>query len=299
MVKVEGYGMDVTSLMNQILLASVNNIRAGRKVDLNNSFNYHMHGLENDKKKYPDQVEKYEKLEEIIKSFYKLLSDPAVIAEIRETKIKDQEFIDKYKEEILGDNKRQYDMSSLYESSLIGSSSDGKKRKEAFVPSKEKIEFEFLDDKNNAVRLIKLGDLLYEEWNGTRANISMYRIQREVAKGQFLESLVYTNIVIPKMNEPEYRKAILGELLSSNNINLSNAGGYIGEIIESPKQDDELNYTERKTATSYQYRLSDKYILDYDAASVTAAVDLPVPDRANEVKRKFGKEKEENELDER
>ena len=289
MVKIEGYDIGIESLINQMLLVYVRNIRAGKKIDLNNTYEWIEKGINNDERKNPGQEKKYNRLHQIATSFYNLISNPDIIDEIKNTDIKDQEFVDKYKEQILGDKKRQYDMSSLYDSSSIASTHDRKKRKEAFVPSGEKIEFEFLDENNNAVRVIKLGDMMYEEWNGTRTNMSMYRVQREIEKGQFLENLVYTNIIIPKMSEPEYRKAVLNELLSTNNINLSNCGGYIGEILESPKHDEnELNYTERRTATNYQYRLSDKYILDYDATAVTAAIDLPVPDRSNEVKEKIG-----------
>ena len=104
----------------------------------------------------------------------------------------------------------------------------------------------------------------------------MYKVQKEQENGEFSEDYVYSNILIANMDEPEYREAVLDELLSDNNIGLSNSGGYVGEIALEPREgkDDKL-YTEKQKDGRYTYRVSENYVLAYEEEAVTAAINEP------------------------
>ena len=55
MVKIEGYDIGIESLINQMLLVYVRNIRAGKKIDLNNTYEWIEKGINNDERKNPGQ----------------------------------------------------------------------------------------------------------------------------------------------------------------------------------------------------------------------------------------------------
>lgn len=72
------------------------------------------------------------------------------------------------------------------------------------------------------------------------------------------------------MDNPEYRDAVLSELLGENNISLSNAGGYIGMIS---RQNNKLARREQETVAGvYTFRINDKYCIEYDSEDLSAVM---------------------------
>lgn len=75
------------------------------------------------------------------------------------------------------------------------------------------------------------------------------------------------------MENMEYRAAVLEELLSRNNIELSNVGGYIGEIEKAPIDEKEFGKGKEKVmAGNYCYRITPDYMLIYRSAELDAVV---------------------------
>lgn len=231
----------------------------------------------------------------IIDSFFEIVGQPEVNVAIRTRKLTKEEFIEKYQEKILGDNKRKYSMRDLYSDGLVEKDTvDSFSKKTIFVPAREKIDHSFSDESNETVKITFLGTLYFKEWNGTRASINKYKIQRKNKENDFPEEDVYTDIIMPKMEEPEYRKAVLNELLSYNNIKLSNCGGYIGKIEQAPRNVmDNSESREVQDSYGYSYRISDKYILHYDATELTAAINF----QENNVSLETRKDKKSKEND--
>lgn len=231
----------------------------------------------------------------IIDSFFEIVGQPEVNVAIRTRKLTKEEFIEKYQERILGDNKRKYSMNDLYSDGLVEKdTAKPYSKKTIFIPAREKIDHSFSDESNETVKITFLGTLYFKEWNGTRASINKYKIQRKNKENDFPEEDVYTDIIMPKMEEPEYRKAVLNELLSYNNIKLSNCGGYIGKIEQAPRNVmDNSESREVQDSYGYSYRISDKYILHYDATELTAAINF----QENNVSLETRKDKKSKEND--
>ena len=232
---------------------------------------------------------------DIIDSFLKIVEKPKVKEAIRTGKLSEEDFIEKYQERILGDNKRKYSMNDLYSDGLVEKdTAKPYSKKTIFIPAREKVEHSFSDESNETVKITFLGTLYFKEWNGTRASINKYKIQRKNKENDFPEEDVYTDIIMPKMEEPEYRKAVFNELLSYNNIKLSNCGGYIGKIEQAPRNFmDNSESREVQDSYGYSYRISDKYILHYDATELTAAINF----QENNVSLETRKDKKSKEND--
>ena len=271
----EGKSEDIKKLMQFMFTMYVGKIKSGSQTDLNDNYAMLLTTLENQEKSEPSKGETYDKMREIISSFHKLVTRPDIKAEIRETGIKEDDFVRKYREEIFGEPKRKYDMKDLYRDSLISTYSNDS-RKEFIRPHSKPIELEYKDRLGRTVKLSNVAELQYSEWNGTKTNLSMYKVQREQENGELSEDYIYSNILIANMDEPEYRNAVLDELLSDNNISLSNSGGYVGEIMLAPRKGKEdMLYTEKQKDGRYTYRVSENYVLTYEEEAVTAAINEP------------------------
>lgn len=91
-----------------------------------------------------------------------------------------------------------------------------------------------------------------------------------------------------KDTRKEYKQAIVDELLSRENIKLSNSKGYIGEIVRNDSENGVKPGEERKEPGIYQYGVSEKFCLQYsreDAIAVSACVRLleQIGDKINNV----------------
>ena len=147
---------------------------------------------------------------------------------------------------------------------------------EKLVLSENRTELTFRSRDRRTIVITKLGELLYQEWNGAYSHVGLYRVQQEtlLKQREFLDNLVYTNIILSNMNDEHYRDLVLDKLLDINNILQSNCGGYIGEIIRQPLQSNETDLHDANQ--SKNYRIDENYILMYDATAVTAAMNKPV-----------------------
>lgn len=231
----------------------------------------------------------FERLTEILENMYNLINDEIIIKDIKSGKLKKQDFFRLYSEKIFGDNKREYNMRDLYSNNFIAKDKfNNLKSKVVFKKIKNDLicENEFKNSNGKSTRIFPLGDLIYEEFNGIVSNITKYRIQREINPGYFKEDIVYSSIIIPLMEiDEEYKKAVLEELLSENNIRLSNCNGYIGEIDKIPEKEQSNNVNgEKKTFNGYTYKVNAKYELFYDSAAVSAVVSYSLLDAEKEDK---------------
>ena len=77
------------------------------------------------------------------------------------------------------------------------------------------------------------------------------------------------------MDDVQYRDAVLEELLSDDNILLSNCNGYIGEIELDPKEK-EPEEQQLETSTRFKYRIDNKYIISYNSTPLTAVIEYGI-----------------------
>lgn len=213
----------------------------------------------------------YREKENTLEKLYRLLESPEIINEIRSKSISQELFFIKYAEDILGKNKRSYDMSDLYNSDLIVGLT---KKKVGYKTFPSTTEYEFKDLKGRIIRITPKGELAYESITGVRSSLVKYRIQRETGEGKFSEFIVFSEIAINMMQDDAYREAILNELLSANNIALSNCRGYIGKIENRAGEDkQDMDCTEKRDLHSYSYRVNGKNVLVFNSEDVSAVID--------------------------
>ena len=228
------------------------------------------------KEKSGEYSDVYDRILKIMDSYENLLNDEGVLNEIIYSNISQKEFLEIHKEQILGDHKRKYDMSGLYNENLISRLNRWSERKKvAFKPNDYGVSYTYQDNTGKTFTITDLGALNYEEWNTVQSSINAYRVECMSGKNKLFEHKVLTQIVIPMMSNEKYKQAVLNELLSENNILLSNCGGYIGEIVEKPKVNfSDMVGTESQDINGYEYRVSDSYILYYDSTVVSASIDF-------------------------
>lgn len=212
----------------------------------------------------------YNEMLTVIDKYYNLMKNPEILEMIKKDNITKEDFITQIREEVLSDNKRNYSMRDLYNrEQFIKNGFALNNIKYEYKPEKEQ---EYMSRAGNRIRIRKIGEISFIHANNLIENggIYKYRIQKESPKNRFSEYTVYTKISTFNMNFSEYKDAVLEELLSTRNIVLSNAEGYIGEIVFKPKQENEP--METKSTYGYSYRVNDSCILNYDAADLTAIV---------------------------
>ena len=257
----------------------INNLDNNKISQLKAAFHSFVDNTEN---KEPHNAELCNKKRLVIDSFFEFMKKPEIIEKIKTYGIDKRRFIEKYGREILGDTfekksddaKRKYSMNDLYLPNLIASDKFSNAKKEIFIPAKKNIEYEYIDKSGKIVKITLLGSLHFEEWNGVQSSINKYRIQRQTGENEFSDNQVYTTIIIPKMEDVDYREAVIEELLSNENIELSNCGGYIGKIENSNQAGEKGE--EIQDNSGYSYRINNKYILYFDATEVAAAINFPV-----------------------
>ena len=230
----------------------------------------------------PETEAECNELIQILKRSYRMFKDPEVVDILIKNNITYKQFISKYGEKLLGDNKRKYDMSDRFEETLIGY--QNKERKISYI-QKEGMEHIYFDGNGKKVTIQEIGRLIFKEWNGLKSSLSEYKITRQLNGQTYQRDNVFSNIRIIMMDHPEYREAVLGELLSRNNIELSKAGGYVGQIEDVTIGDREFKEGSEITADNdYFYKVSPNYMLAYHSAELTAAM---IMKNARKEKRKL------------
>lgn len=227
--------------------------------------------------KDPERESYYWGMFDIANRFYEFVSNPKMRDEIIKNDVKMSDFTRLYREEILGDNKRQYDMSKMFKEDYIAKAQDkktGELRRKVLYMAKTCTPHKYADKRGNEITIEEIGKLYMEEWNGIKSDITRYRIQKLISENQYMIYEVFSNIRICDMENPEYREAVLQELLSDNNMTLANAGGYIGEIVKTPKELEGVKIGEETTTkvNSYYYKIGNEYSLEYNPTDLSAVM---------------------------
>ncbi len=216
-------------------------------------------------------------LYEILDKTYKIFSDERTRTLLLKSGKKANEIVKQYGEKIIGDNKRTYGMEILFNKGLIetGNIENGDKNSIKYVPilsqgNTQLREFVFRNYDEKTVSITLIGTLHYKTSFGVEKYINKYRISKQTSKSVYLTDDVFSNISIPDMENPDYKEAVLMELLGENNISLSHTGGYIGSVHKAQSS---LKTGEQSLKKGiYEYRINDKYCLEYDAEDVTAVM---------------------------
>ena len=230
--------------------------------------------LLNERKSHPGEDEKYDRLDEIIDGFFEYIKNPKIIEKIKNNVLTKAQLEELILSDVANLPKRKYDMSDLYREDLIAVYASGStKRKSEFIDKKGQAH-EYYDSTGRKIIITDVGQIVYEEWGGIHASLSVYLIQKQLDNGSFSNDLVCSSIAISQMHIPKYKEAVLEELLSDENINNGKVGPYIGRISRENKQNlQDLPHTERQNANGYLYRIDDEYVLEYDATEITAVIE--------------------------
>lgn len=169
-------------------------------------------------------------------------------------------------ERILGDKKRKYDMSDRFSGGQIDST--------LFIPE-DGFEVSVIDSSGHTIIVKKIGAIKYSSFGVDNESIEKYKVTKILSNSVFSNFEVFSHIDLNELKEnEEYRKAVLGELLSENNIELSNACGYIGEIKNTKRYPSQLRVGSQKENEEkfYRYQVSEDYSLIVDPTDLSAVV---------------------------
>lgn len=194
---------------------------------------------------------------------------------IREGKVNCNDVYVMFAEYVLGDDKRMYDMSELFDRSLIKKSLKDSKRPLVKLMNgennKKSLGNTYVTDEGKKISIQQVDALLYMNSNGASKYLYKYLIDKNEKTGP---EEVYTIIDVLRMDtDDEYKNAVLSELLSDKNIQLANAAGYIG-IIKPGKGDKgaETHVNTLSGLQAYNYQVSDNYMLEFNAEDLSAVV---------------------------
>jgi len=187
-----------------------------------------------------------------------------------------------FPEILFGDDKRKYDMSHKYIPDLLATLKlpDGSSGYMVKVKKEENPQppIPLKTDYGRTIYLSKIGTLHYLLGSKADDYLSQYQItiSRDGIEKYEDQYIVYSKIDLNKLTENSiYRSLIINELLSKNNIELSNASGYIGEIEPTHGENNQLSVGEELDADGgfYRYQVSPNYALFYDPQHLSAVVD--------------------------
>lgn len=167
-------------------------------------------------------------------------------------------------EEMLGIQKRKYDMSDKFIPGLITTKKlpDGRNFKLVKVEqlkADDKDGIPYVDDETGFI-IQQIGYLIYNDGEEYIDDIKQYRVTIPIGLHKEIERIIFTKKIDYDLLglDENYAEAIFTELLTPANIDKSNAGGYIGEIVASntmtpgEEMDDGVFYTyqisEKKTS---------------------------------------------------
>ena len=182
--------------------------------------------------------------------------------------------LQRFSENILGDHKRKYDMSHKYCEDMLDL--------RTFDYIQSPVEYDGpplkYDNSDIEIKISRLGRLSYKTNTLADDSIDRYSILVLEKNIPIQEYKVFSDINLEKLaTDIHYRQAVLGELLSKNNIELSNTNGFIGVIDEADtdykpqlKIGEELD----DGYSTYRYRCpsSEKHHLVYQTEPVTAVM---------------------------
>ena len=257
----------VTTCYSRINLSGANKFES-----LRNQFK-EMLSLE--ERKYQGQQEKYNNLRNAIDLFFDYITDDRVIAQVRSGKLTKKSLETNFLADIMSVPKRKFDMKDLYRADLIASVTKNSNTKNVRMSFKNNgQEHIYTDNNGKHYKLTDIGSIVYEEWGGIKSDLTIYQLETKQQNGEASKDLICTRIIISEMENPKYKKAVLEELLSEDNIHRSNAGIYVGQILRRKQSSNkDLPHTEHQTTNEYTYRIDDEYVLEYDATELSAVVE--------------------------
>lgn len=181
-------------------------------------------------------------------------------------------------EKVVGDRKRTYNMADKFSEDRIATRTNKKsglpEKMVNFTPLEKVITTTLSDDSGHQFSISKSGTLFYND-GIIEESIDKYTITKKIDDNYSQNYDVFSHIDFLKLEkDPKYKQAVLNELLSINNIELSNAGGYIGEIEDTRHQPRKLEIGEQfdNPHGFYTYQISRDFALVYDYMPLTAVI---------------------------
>lgn len=173
---------------------------------------------------------------------------------------------------VFGDDKRHYNMSTLTSEGMISSVPTFEPEDGFSIGPKDGLH----DLDGNPISIQHIGKLTYNTL-ASNEYIYKYRIQRQL-NGVYSEPKeVFSNIDLNRvLDEKEYYYAVIGEILSNNNIDLSFADGYIGELYGTEGSPLEIGQEyfdkdpQKDKVYGYTYRISKNWSMVYDGEKIEA-----------------------------
>lgn len=177
-----------------------------------------------------------------------------------------EELTDRLSEIVLGDLKRTYNMSDICTAGMLKTGLPVK-----LHPVSNGLASCAQDDLANTITIEHIGELTYETLSSNES-ISQYKVTKKMPHNEIHTYEVFSYIDLNEFDvNPEYRQIILGTLLSNNNLEFSNANGYIGKIQNTSDSQTQLNVGEEIYGDDYyRYQVSPKYSLEYNGERIEA-----------------------------
>ena len=231
------------------------------------SINYE---IDNRKRKVLEQLLENKKFAELLrreKEKNGILDQEFLSTENREENLRkiyelSQKLSSKLAEVIFSDGKRKYNMSSLSTSGIVS------KEKPITFIAENGPAMNLTDILGSQISIQQIGRLHYHVGPILDNYIFKYRVSRHISKEEILIDEVFSNIDLNELEDnPDYADAVTNTLLTNNNIEFSQANGYIGEISEQSSLEPN---TERLDSDLYTYQITPEYALIFDGEKIEA-----------------------------
>lgn len=176
-------------------------------------------------------------------------------------------------ESIFSDCDRHYNMANIPSNGMIASTKqpDGSKKKDITYIPKPTISKSISDFSGITISIQNIGSLKYKSGPFIDDYISAFRVSKYDGDKMIMEpKILFSNISMINLDEPDYKNTVANTLLSDNNIDLSHVNGYIGEldmIVNSNLKDGE----EKFDPGFYTYKIPcSQYSLTFDGEKIEA-----------------------------
>lgn len=187
-------------------------------------------------------------------------------------------------ERLLGERKRKYDMSDLFDSE---NKFDLNNIDCSPIPNGKSSET--LSYLGTTFKIQELGILSYDTPSAKNEYMYKYGITKRrpnSSKEDYYEVFSpFIDIDLLNDKDAEYTEAILGELLSASNLKHTNANGYVGKVyqITTPNNNLEVGKeVQDETSKIYKYQISQKYTLEFDPENLSAVMHYTRQQEKNE-----------------
>lgn len=181
-----------------------------------------------------------------------------------------RELTERLSEIVFGDLKRTYNMSRLASTGMVSTVEcpDGTTQKDIKYAPDRVMSKDITGLLGETISIHYIGRLDYKCSPSANNYISTYIVSKHIKDEMVMEPCVlFSNIDMNLLDNPDYKDTVANTLLSKNNIELSHAGGYIGEIHP---QSTLKPGSEQFSSEFYTYQISPKYALVYDGEKIEA-----------------------------